>query len=131
MEPAPNGENAIRMSSEKPADINTEAGELETAPEGGICTKLETAEPGASRPAESLPSGDPAAVPVELWVPVEVGGGDIVMPCRSVRHRQCTSDGSGRRAATLCGDVAERLGAGLPKSRDLSNSWTGAPRLTY
>jgi hypothetical protein len=37
--------------------------------------QLAAAEPAESLPAKPLPLGDAAAIPVVLWVPVEVGGG--------------------------------------------------------
>jgi hypothetical protein len=87
-------------------------------PEGGTAITItaagDGAVPAAGPPAEPLSTvSEPAAVPVELWVPVEVGGGDVVMLCQFTEQQigvlRVRADETGMSFGELLSDVFMRM----------------------
>ena len=72
------------------------------------------------------------AVLVELWQPFDVGGSNVVMPCRfSEAHAnmlRAEAENQRRPSAKVLGRTPL---TGLPTRLELSKSWTCEPRLTY
>jgi hypothetical protein len=97
---------------EKPGDINTESGDLAPEPEAENTHQL------TSEPAAVSPAAEPAAVPVELWAPVEVGGGDVVMLCQfSEAHINLLRTRAEEQSLTLAELMPELL------TRMCDNAW--------
>lgn len=112
----------------KPADINTKPADVETAPAGGIPHTL-TAEPepgGAVEPLSEFPAElqnlvdglnaiaeQGPAMCVELWKPVQLGGGDVAILCQFTEQQfnvlQVRADETGMTLQEMLSDVFMRM----------------------